>query len=108
MKITNIRNLGNPYHVLDGNGNQTDVIVVEKHILAEELQLPEFNPMEMSFVDHIEECRSRIRGNDFKYSEILWYETTFEDYDIHDVFALCLYHNYHFVIVNMVELTEEA
>lgn len=107
MKITNIKNLGNPYHVLDNEGNQTDVIVVEKQELLEELELPEFDPSKESYVEYLEDCRRRVRGNDFRYNEILWYRTTYEDYDLHDVFALCLYHNYHYVIID-IELTEEV
>lgn len=106
MKVTNIKNLGNPYHVLDNEGNQTDVIVVEKHELLQELELPEFDMNEQSYIEYHANCRQRVRGNDFKYNEILWYKTTQEDFDLHTVFALCLYYNYHFVIVDL-ELTEE-
>ena len=70
MKVTNIKNLGNPYHVLDNEGNQTDVIVVEKHELLQELELPEFDMNEQSYIEYHANCRQRVRGNDFKYNEI--------------------------------------
>jgi hypothetical protein len=93
--------------VLDNDGNQTNVIVVDRRELLDELELPEFNMHEQTYGEYLDTCRIRIRGNDFKYSEILWYKTTEEDYDLHDVFALCLYYNYNYVIVDL-ELTEEA
>jgi hypothetical protein len=107
MKITNIKNLGSPYHVLDNDGNKTEVIVVEKNELLSQLELPDFNPATQSYVDYLEDCRKRVRGNDFKYNEILWYRTTLADYDLHDVFVLCLYCKYHYVIIDL-ELTPEA
>ena len=105
MKITNIKNLGSPYHVLDNDGNQTDVIIVEKQDFLDALNFPEFDMHTQSYVEYLADCRNRVRGNDFKYSEILWYTTTFEDYDLHDVFALCLYSKYNYVIVDLA-LTE--
>lgn len=106
MKITNIKNIGSPYHVIDEGGNRTEVIVVEKDDLLAQLDLPHFNPNEQSYIDYLADCRARVRGNDFKYNEILWYRTTFENYDLHDVFVLCLYCNYNYVIVDL-ELTQE-
>jgi len=107
MKITNIKNLGNPYHVLDNDGNQTDVIVVDKYELYEELQLPDFDHTKMSYAEYLNACRKRVRGNDFKYNEVLWYTTSEEEFDLHDIFALCLYHNYNYVILD-IELTQET
>jgi hypothetical protein len=107
MKITNIKNLGNPYYVVDDDGNRAQVIVVEKEDLLMELALPDFNPNEQSYIDYLANCRARVRGNDFKYNEILWYRTTFEDYDLHEVFVLCLYCNYNYVIVDLA-LTQDA
>lgn len=106
MKITNIKNLGSPYNVLDEEGNQTDVIVVDKTELFEELQLPEFDYTKMSYVDYITSCRKKVKGNDFKYHEILWYTTSPEDFDLHDIFTICLYNHYRYVILD-IELTEE-
>jgi hypothetical protein len=105
MKITNIKNLGSPYHVLDSEGNQVDVIIVEKQDFLDALDFPKFDITKQSYVEYFADCRARVRGNDFKYSEILWYTTTFEHYDLHDVFALCLYSCYNYVIVELA-LTE--
>jgi hypothetical protein len=105
MKITNIKNIGSPYHVIDDDGNRTEVIVVEKEDLLSNLALPDFDPYEQSYIDYLADCRARVRGNDLKYNQILWYRTTFENYDLHDIFVLCLYCNYNYVIVDL-ELTQ--